>query len=170
MSPQQTAPTRTLPPIGRWVLPAVPPGWFFLPGFGLQESSGPGLLANVTLKDDTLLAGNALEPYIRVQMELLRGAFEEPAFAGPLPTPLIQADEAMLLLIRHQPAGAAPMMHAQIYTRLAQWIGIVTLTAPPDRFPALRPTFEQVAAALRIAPEPLATAYDGAQSERDTAR
>ena len=140
--------------IGRWIISAVPGGWFYMPDFGLRHNS-PYPTSNITVKDDTLLAGNKLEPYIQAQINILRRTYLDPAFAGPQASVLLrtEVDESMLLLIRHQPVNGSSVMQVQTYVRLATWLGIITLTTTDRNLPRDRPDYERFVASLRIAPE-----------------
>ena len=138
--------------IGRWLISSVPASWFFIPGFGLRHNS-PYPTSNITVKDDVLLAGNRLEPYIQAQITILRRTYLDPAFAGPQPAALLKVDvdETMLLLIRHQPVNGTRVMQVQTYVRLQSWIGIITLTTVEQSVRQVRPDYERFIASLAIA-------------------
>lgn len=138
--------------MGRWVISSVPAGWFFEPGFGLRHNTPDQPASNITVKDDILLAGNKLEPYIRVQMEILKGRFAGCSFGGPGDSKLLSADESRMLLIRHQPANGLRVLQVQTYVRLGQWIGIVTLSTLEERLGTVRWDYEQFVSSLLIAP------------------
>ncbi len=138
--------------IGRWQIARAPKNWFFVPDFGLKHNT-PDPASNVTVKDDALLAGNKLEPYIEAQKTMLERTYDSPMFAGPQPTKLLadQADESMLLLIRHQPMRGTSVLQVQTYVRLDNWIGIITLTTTDRMIQQVRPDYEQFIASLTIA-------------------
>ena len=140
--------------IGRWVISSVPANWFFVPDFGLRHNS-PYPTSNITVKDDVLLAGNRLEPYIQAQINILRRTYLDPAFAGPQPAALlkVETDETMLLLIRHQPVNGTSVLQVQTYVRLGTWIGIITLTTVDQFVRHVRPDYERFMSLLNIAPE-----------------
>ncbi len=140
--------------IGRWIISAVPGGWFFVPDFGLRHNS-PYPTSNITVKDDILLAGDKLEPYIQAQITILRRTYLNPAIAGPQTSGSLrtEVDESMLLLIRHQPVNGTGVMQVQTYVRLAAWLGIITLTTTDRNLQRNRPDYERFVASLKIAPE-----------------
>ncbi len=140
--------------IGRWLISSVPASWFFIPSFGLRHNS-PYPTSNITVKDDVLLAGNRLEPYIQAQITILRRTYLDPAFAGPQSAALLKVDvdETMLLLIRHQPVNGTRVMQVQTYVRLQSWIGIITLTTVEQSVRQVRPDYERFIASLAIAPD-----------------
>ena len=140
--------------IGRWIISSVPASWFFVPDFGLRHNS-PYPTSNITVKDDVLLAGNRLEPYIQAQIGILRRTYLDPVFAGPKPVALlkIDVDETMMLLIRHQPVNGTSVMQVQTYVRLGAWIGIITLTTVDQFIRQVRPDYECFISLLTVAPE-----------------
>ncbi len=150
----ELSPSTNAARIGRWLISSVPASWFFVPGFGLRHNS-PYPTSNITLKDDVLLAGNRLEPYIQAQITILRRTYLDPAFAGPQPAALLKVDvnETMLLLIRHQPVNGTRVMQVQTYVRLGAWLGIITLTTVEQSVRQVRPDYERFIASLMIAPE-----------------
>ena len=138
--------------IGRWVVSSAPANWFFVPGFGLRHNT-PDPTSNITVKDDVLLAGDKLEPYIEAQKIMLGRTYDQPAFAGPQPATLLakDVDESMLLLIRHQPLRGTSVLQVQTYVRLGKWVGIITLTTVDRMLAQIRPEYEQFVASLTIA-------------------
>ena len=141
----------------RWQMPQVPAHWQVVPGWGVRGVAVHAMGSNICLTEDTLLAGDQLEPYVRVQMDILRRQFAEPQFAGPTPTEMLAAagvEQASLLLIRHGPLGGNEVVQLQVYGLLGKWIGIVTLSALKQNVTLVRKDFELFLAALRIAPEP----------------
>ncbi len=140
--------------IGRWILSSVPASWFYVPGFGLRHNS-PYPTSNITVKEDVLLAGNKLQPYVDAQITILKRTYLDPSFAGPQPIKLLaQAEETMLLLIRHQPLNGVSVMQVQTYARVANWLGIITLTTVEQSVTSLRRDYEQFVQSLAIASEP----------------
>ncbi len=141
--------------IGRWTMSFAPANWFFVPGFGLRHNT-PDPASNISVKEDTLLAGDKLEPYIEAQKIMLGKTYDQPTFAGPQPAKLLadRADESMLLLIRHQPLRGTSVLQVQTYVRLDKWIGIITLTTVDRMLVQVRPEYEEFVASLTIAPAP----------------
>jgi hypothetical protein len=147
-----TAPAPTL----RWQIPQVPAHWQTIPGWGLRGIAAHAQGSNICLTEDSLLAGNQLEPYVRVQMDILRRQFLNPQFAGPAPSEMLAASgvqQAALLLIRHGPLHGNEVVQLQVYGLLGTWIGIATLTALKQNVALVRKDFELFLAALRIAPQ-----------------
>ena len=90
---------------------------------------------------------------------MLSRKFDQPDFAGPQPGKLLaeQADESMLLLIRHQPMRGTGVIQVQTYGRVAKWIGIVTLTTTDRSLQRVRPDYEEflkLLTILTVDPEP----------------
>jgi len=56
--PGQTAAHANAARIGRWIIPAIPFGWTWVPDFGIQQRSEGVIPSNVYLREDQLLAGN----------------------------------------------------------------------------------------------------------------
>ena len=140
--------------IDRWQINAAPAGWFFVPEFGLRHDA-PDPVSNIYLNGDTLLAGDTLEPYVEAQMAMLRRKYDQPVFAGPQPSKLLadQAEESMLLLIRHQAMRSISVLQVQTYVRIAKWIGIVTLTTTDRSVQQVRPDYEQFLTMLTLVAE-----------------
>lgn len=137
--------------VGQWQINAAPAGWFFVPDFGLRHDvASPA--SNIHLNADTLLAGDTLKPYVEAQMQMLSRKYDQPTFAGPQSTKLLadQADESMLLLIRHQPMRGTTVLQVQTYVRLAKWIGIVTLTTADRSIQQVRPDYERFLTMLTV--------------------
>jgi len=137
--------------IGRWVIPAIPAGWTWMPGFGMQKATG-SVVSNICLKEDELLAGNQLELYIRAQVTLLRRTFQDPMIAGPAPVAFPSATEAALLMVRHQSLQQASVFQVQHYVRCDRWIGIVTLTTIESELLGIRPDLDRFMQWIRVAP------------------
>ena len=135
--------------MGRWVISAIPANWWFVPDFGLKHNTTLEPGSNITVKDDILLAGDKLEPYIQAQVKILKGRFSNPVFAGPQPSALVAADECMMLLIRHPEHG---ILQVQTYVRAGRWLGIITLTTSERMLTSVRKDYEQFIGWLKIAP------------------
>lgn len=141
-------------PVGlRWQIPRVPSHWEVTPGWGARGVAGIAVGSNICLTEDTLLAGKTLEPYVRTQMTLLRRNYAAPQFAGPMPTPLLEAagaEEGVLLLIAYRTVEGREVMQMQAYARIARWIGIATLTSMRENLAVVRKDFELFLGALRV--------------------
>jgi hypothetical protein len=151
MSTQPQLADASAPRIGRWIIPAIPAGWTWNPGFGIHKPTGP-VTSNICVKEDQLLAGNKLELYIRAQVTLLRRTFQEPMIAGPAPIAFPEATEAAMLMVKHQSLQQASVFQVQHYVRLERWIGIVTLTTIEPELLGVRPDFDQFMQILKVAP------------------
>lgn len=135
--------------IGRWIVVAVPSGWTWIPGFGIQKQGAGVVPSNVCLKEDELLSGN-LTLYMRAQMTLMKRTFLDPLFAGPAPTEFPGALEAAMLMVKHQPLNGTTVFQVQHYIRSERWIGIATLTTVEPELLRVRPDFDQFMKLLRI--------------------
>lgn len=152
--PQQPASQANAARIGRWIVPAIPFGWTWIPDFGIQKS-GEGIVpSNVYLKEDELLAGDQLNPYILTQITLMKRTFLDPTIAGPAPSPIQfpGAEESGMLMLKHQPMNQVTVMQVQHYVRAGKWIGIATLTTTETELLKVRPDFEQFMKLLHIGP------------------
>jgi len=157
--PGQAASHGTAAGIGRWIITAIPAGWNWIAGFGIQRGGENVAPSNVYLKEDELLAGNQLILYIQAQITIMRRAFKDPAIAGPVPAQFPGAEDCAMLMLRHQPLDQVSVFQVQHYMRSNRWIGIVTLTTLESELLKIRPEFEQFLKMLRIAPdEPAPTA------------
>jgi hypothetical protein len=111
------------------------------------------IAANVTLGQDMLAAPDALAEYIKTQAKLIGEHLMEAKTAGPQPMTFAGAAEAYLFFVRHRPAGAPDMLHAQTYVRLGLWVGIITLTTPEAQLKTVRPDYDAFVKGLRILPQ-----------------
>lgn len=152
-SPEQAGGYATAARIGRWIVPAVPFGWTWIPNFGIQKRSEGVVPSNVFLAEDTLLAGNKLDLYIQAQITLVKRAFVDPVIAGPVPLVFPDAEEAALLMLKHRTMHQVVVFQAQHYIRSGKWIGIATLSTLESELPTIRPDFNQFMKVLRIEPE-----------------
>lgn len=109
--------------------------------------------SNVYLREDQLLAGNRLELYIRAQITIMKRTFMDPMIAGPAPSEFPGAEEAAMLMLRHRPMHQVSVFQVQHYVRIANWIGIVTLTTLESELLQVRPDFDQFMKLLRIEPQ-----------------
>jgi len=141
--------------IGRWIVTAIPPGWNWIAGFGIQRSS-QNAPSNVYLKEDEMVAGSQLMFYIQAQITVMKRTFKDPVIAGPVPSQFQEADECAMLMLKHQPMNQVSVFQVQHYMRSNRWIGIVTLTTLESDLLSVRPDFEQFLKLIRIAPEELA--------------
>jgi hypothetical protein len=121
---QQAEPAR----IGRWVIHAIPAGWVWLPGFGIQKNVAGSVPSNIYLREDELAEAESLNDYVRRQMELMTGSLISPRIAGPAPLTFPGATEAALLILKHRAVEAGTVFQVQHYVRGGKWVGIATLT------------------------------------------
>jgi hypothetical protein len=138
--------------IGRWAVPAIPFGWTWVPNFGIQRTGQNLIPSNVYLREDELLAGNQLALYVQAQITLMKQTFQDAAIAGPMPTEFPGAEESAMLMLKHQKMNQVSVLQVQHYMRIANWIGIVTLTTIEAELMKVRPDFDQFLKLLQIAP------------------
>jgi len=149
----QTASQGTAARIGRWIIPAIPSGWTWIAGFGIQRRGENVTPSNVHLQEDQLLVGDHLVLYIQSQITVMKGTFKDPAIAGPVPSQFPGAEDCAMLMLKHQPMNQVSVFQVQHYMRSNRWVGIVTLTTLESELLKVRPAFEQFLKLLRIAPE-----------------
>ena len=152
--PGQAASQPSAARIGRWIIPAIPFGWTWIPDFGIQKSAEGIVSSNVYLKEDELLAGDQLSPYIQTQITVMKRTFLDPAIAGPAPLQFPDAHEGAMLMLKHQPMNQLTVIQVQHYIRHNKWIGIATLTTVESELLKIRPDFEQFMKMLRIETAP----------------
>jgi len=138
--------------IGRWIIPAIPYGWTWVPEFGIQKRAEGAIPSNVYLREDEGLSGNPLMLYIQAQITLMKRSFEEPTIAGPAPMEFPGADEAAMLMLKHKAMHQVTVFQVQHYLRSGTWIGIATLTTLESELLKVRPDFDQFMKLLRIEP------------------
>lgn len=152
MSTNPAQPAISAARIGRWIVPAIPFGWTWIPDFGIQNRSEGVVPSNVYLREDELLAGDQLEPYVKAQITIMKQTFVEPMIAGPAPMEFPGADEAAMLMLKHRPMHQVSVFQVQHYVRSGKWIGIATLTTLESELLKVRPDFDQFMKLLRIEP------------------
>ena len=153
--PAQAASQASAARIGRWIIPAIPFGWKWIEGFGIQRSAENITPSNVSLQEDELLAGDQLVLYIQAQIAIMKRTFKDPVIAGPAPSKFPGAQDCAMLMLKHQPMNEVSVIQVQHYMRNERWIGIVTLTTLETELLKVRPDFEQFLKLLRITqPEP----------------
>jgi hypothetical protein len=143
------------PAVGRWSVTAIPSGWIYGADFGIRQMPmGLGAVtASVGVGQDKLSADSGLLEYIEKQKKLIGGHLQDVNFAGPQASPFPGAEESHLLFVRHNVASAGIMLHAQTYVRLADWVGIITLTTLELQLRGVRPDYEAFVKGLRIGTE-----------------
>lgn len=149
-NPGQAAGSASAARIGRWIVPAIPFGWSWVPGFGIQKQSEGAVPSNVYLREDELLAGDKLEPYVNAQIAIMKRTFMEPMIAGPAPMQFPGAEEASMLMLKHRPMHQVSVFQVQHYVRSGKWIGIATLTTLESELLKVRPDFDQFMKLVRI--------------------
>jgi len=149
-SPGQAAGHANAARIGRWIVPAIPFGWTWVPDFGIQKRAEGVIPSNVYLREDVLLAGSQLLLYIQAQIKMMKSTFQDPVIAGPAPTEFPGADEAAMLMLKHQAMHQVTVFQVQHYVRSGKWIGIATLTTLESELLKVRPDFDQFMKLLRI--------------------
>jgi len=152
-NPGQPGGYTTAARIGRWIVPAIPFGWTWVPNFGIQRRAEGVVPSSVCLGEDTLLVGNQLALYIQAQITLMKRTFVEPVIAGPTPLAFPDAAEAALLMLKHKPTHQGSVFQVQNYIRSGQWVGIATLTTLESEVLKVRPAFDQFMKLIRIEPE-----------------
>jgi hypothetical protein len=152
-NPGQAAGQASAARIGRWIIPAIPFGWTWIPDFGIQKRAEGVVPSNVYLREDQLLAGSPqLQLYIKAQINIMQRTFLEPTIAGPAPMEFPGADEAAMLMLKHQAMHQVTVFQVQHYVRSGNWIGIATLTTLETELLKVRPDFDQFMKLLRIEP------------------
>jgi hypothetical protein len=151
-NPNQTGVSASAARIGRWIVPAIPFGWTWIPEFGIQKRSEGVVPSNVYLREDELLAGDKLELYIKAQITIMKRTFMEPMIAGPAAMEFPGADEAAMLMLKHRPMHQVSVFQVQHYVRSGKWIGIATLTTLEAELLKVRPDFDQFMKILSIEP------------------
>jgi len=151
-NPEQFASHATAARIGRWIIPAIPFGWVWIPDFGIQRSGENVPPSNVYLKEDELLAGD-LTLYIQAQITIMKRTFADPMIAGPAPLEFPGATEAALLMLKHQPMNQTQVFQVQHYIRIGGWIGIATLTTIESELLKVRKDFDQFMKLVKIEPD-----------------
>jgi hypothetical protein len=136
--------------IGRWIIPAIPYGWTWIPDFGIQKREEGVVPSNVYLREDQLLAGNQLALYIQAQITIMKKTFLDPVIAGPAPIAFPGADEAALLMLKHRSMHQMTVFQVQHYIRCGNWIGIATLTTLESELLKVRSDFDQFMQLLAI--------------------
>lgn len=139
--------------IGRWIIPAIPFGWTWIPDFGIQKQAEGVVPSNVFLREDQLLAGDQLDLYIKAQITLMQRTFAEPVIAGPAPLIFPDATEAAMLMLKHRAMHQVTVFQVQHYVRSGKWIGIATLTTLESELLKVRADFDQFMKLLRVAPD-----------------
>ena len=125
-----------------------------VPNFGARQIGDKTqfIISNIALSQDPLSKDKTLPEYVDKQCEMILAKYPLARFAGPQPVPFQSAEEAYMLLIRQPTKQDVEMVHVQHYVRVADWIGIVTLTAPEQSLRALRPDHELFLKGLHILP------------------
>jgi len=149
-NPGQLAGAASAARIGRWIIPAIPFGWSWIPDFGIQKRTEGVVPSNVYLREDQLLAGDQLEPYVKAQIAIMKQTFVEPMIAGPAPMEFPGAEEAAMLMLKHRPMHQVSVFQVQHYVRSGKWIGIATLTTLESELLKVRPDIDQFMKLLRI--------------------
>lgn len=148
--PGQPATSNSAARIGRWIVPAIPFGWTWIPDFGIQKRSEGVVPSNVYLREDELLAGDKLEYYVQAQITIMKRTFVEPMIAGPAPMEFPGAEEAAMLMLKHRSMHQVSVFQVQHYVRSGRWIGIATLTTLESELLKVRPDFDQFMKLVRI--------------------
>ena len=151
LDPAQPANQASAARIGRWIIPAIPFGWKWIEGFGIQRSGENITPSNIYLQEDELLAGDQLVLYIQAQVTVMKRNFKDPVIAGPAPSKFPGAQECAMLMLKHQPMNQMSVIQVQHYMRVERWIGIVTLTTLETELLKVRLDFERFLKLLRIA-------------------
>ena len=136
--------------IGRWRIPWIPSGWQFIPEYGIRQAGASGPASNVAVGEDELLVGDRLAAYVDAQIAIMKQSFQTLVIAGPRPAEFAGADEALLLMLKHQTVEGIGLVQVQNYVRREKWIGIVTLTALEQDLLKVRKDYENFAQALSI--------------------
>jgi hypothetical protein len=153
-----TNPAQTVGPvgaarIGRWIVTAIPFGWAWIVDFGVQKNLQGAFPSNIYLREDVLRGEDELGSYVANQVSLMAKTFLAPQVAGPGRLAFAGADEAALLMLKHQPTEQGIVFQVQHYVRSGKWVGIATLTTLEAELLAVRPDFDQFMKLLKIAPE-----------------
>ena len=155
-NPGQIAGHSSAARIGRWIIPAIPFGWTWIPDFGIQKRAEGVVPSNVYLREDQMVGSNQLALYIQAQITIMKKTFLDPVIAGPAPLTFPGATEAALLMLKHQSMHQVTVFQVQHYVRSGNWVGIATLTTLESELLKVRTDFDQFMKLLQIEPEPAA--------------
>ena len=129
--------------IGRWMIHAVPAGWVWLPGFGIQRNVQGSVPSNIYLREDEIPEEEPLNSYVTRQIELMTGSVISPRVAGPAPLAFPGAAEAALVILKHRAVEAGTVFQVQYYVRGGRNIGIATLTTLDSELLLVRAELDQ---------------------------
>jgi len=151
-NPGQLAGQSSAARIGRWIVPAIPFGWTWVPEFGIQKQAEGVVPSNVYLREDRMVGGNQLALYIQAQITIMKSTFLDPVIAGPAPLAFPGAEEAAMLMLKHRSMHQVTVFQVQHYVRSGPWVGIATLTTLESELLKVRADFDQFMKLLRIEP------------------
>ena len=149
-NPGQLATQANAARIGRWIVPAIPFGWTWVPDFGIQKRADGVIPSNVYLRDDEIHPDNKLVLYVQAQITLMKRTFQDPTIAGPAPMEFPGAEEAAMLMLKHKAMQQVSVFQVQHYVRFGGWVGIATLTTLESELLKVRPDFDQFMKLLRF--------------------
>jgi len=160
-SSQQNGTAWNYPTVGRWCITGLPQGWTFVEGFGLRRDvGGPAAVGcNITLSEDTLTPGETFTAYTERQKALIQDRFTTAQVAGPQPHAVANAEDARLIMLRHNLQPGWAMMTVQTYMQFGDWVGVITLTVPETWMATIRPEHDAFVKVLHVMAErPMALA------------
>ena len=132
----------------------MPAGWIYIAGFGIKQMNVPAgtIAASVGVGQDALIEEGGMAQYIDKQLKMIEGRLKDVKCAGPQAIAFAGAHEAHLLFVRHTMASGN-MLHAQTYTRVGCWLGIVTLTTVEAELKKVRPDYDAFVKGLHVGPD-----------------
>ncbi|NTV95632.1 MAG: hypothetical protein HGA75_09480 [Thiobacillus sp.] len=133
---------------GPWQVTSLPPGWDWIPGYGLYQSGDAAARLNLVFTWDELGEVPDLNAYVARQRQGLAGMVSS---ILPLGTENLNPggyDEVQLIRLVLDHGGAQEVWQEQLYLRLDKTIGIVTASGPAAQAAHLR---EALRLALKLA-------------------
>ncbi len=137
--------------IGSWSVHTIPLEWEVVPNYGLRSASENTFPSTVVLTEENLPDGMTLQGYVANSVEIIRRLLPEPKIKGPDPFNFPEVDEAQQLAVAYQSKDDRSVVQRQIYTLVANLVGIVTFTTVAEESSNVSGAFRMIGGGLRFA-------------------
>jgi pSer/pThr/pTyr-binding forkhead associated (FHA) protein len=136
--------------IGAWAFFAVPDGWEVKDEFGIQRSDTDKFPSTVTAIDEVLRDETGLQPFVELQISMLRQYLRDSRIEAVLSPAISGADEKACFDVRYSTKDGQILFYRRVYARSGKTVGTITLTALENDWEQIRPAFDAILAGVRF--------------------
>lgn len=133
--------------VGSWTLAHIPVGWEVIEHHGIQGCEDQASPSNVVATEEELPKDRTLGEYVDAQVRVLSELVSDLRVERRRRATVRGATEALEVEIRYRVDEGGVLAQRQVYARASRMVGILTCTAPAERFHVWEVAFDSIVVA-----------------------